>query len=123
MNDQTPSLRKPIPCRQQSAKRRQLETTRCPTRLKSSAPWPTSRFAKPRLRHVLVTLDGLRPGILENRKANARLLMQTMVERLGERHELGELTIGSKPVAGPPSDSTVDALRNGADFILIGSCD
>lgn len=69
------------------------------------------------------TLDGLRPGILENRKANARLLMQTMVERLGERHELGELTIGSKPVAGPPSDSTVDALRNGADFILIGSCD
>ncbi len=69
------------------------------------------------------SLDGLRPGILENRKANARLLMQTMVERLGERHQLGELVVGSKPVAGPPADSTVAALRDGADFVLIGSCD
>ena len=69
------------------------------------------------------SLDGLRPGILENRKANARLLMTTMVERLGERASLGELVVGSKPVAGPPSDSTIDSLRSGADFILIGSCD
>ena len=69
------------------------------------------------------TLDGLRPGILENRKANARLLMETMVDRLRDRAQLGDLVVGSKPVAGPPSDSTVDALRNGADFILIGSCD
>lgn len=69
------------------------------------------------------SLDGLRPGILENRKANARLLMETMVERLGERFELGELVVGSKPVGGPPSASTIDALRNGADFLLIGSCD
>ena len=70
-----------------------------------------------------LSLDGLRPGILENRKANARLLMETMVERLGERHNLGNLVVGSRPVGGPPSDSTIDALRNGADFLLIGSCD
>ncbi len=76
----------------------------------SAAPRPTS-------------LDGLRPGILENRKANARLLMETMVEQLGERYQLRELVVGSKPVGGPPSDSTIDALRNGADFLLIGSCD
>ena len=69
------------------------------------------------------SLVGLRPGILENRKANARLLMETMVARLGDRHELGQVVVGSKPVGGPPSDSTIDALRNGADFILIGSCD
>ena len=69
------------------------------------------------------SLDGLRPGILENRKANARLLMETMVERLGERFELGDMVVGSKPVGGPPSNSTIDALRNGADFLLIGSCD
>ena len=69
------------------------------------------------------SLDGLRPGILENRKANARLLMETMVDRLRERFELGEVVVGSKPVGGPPSDSTIDALRNGADFLLIGSCD
>ena len=76
----------------------------------SAAPRPTS-------------LDGLRPGILENRKANARLLMETMVEQLGERYQLRELVVGSKPVGGPPSDSTIDALRNSADFLLIGSCD
>ncbi len=69
------------------------------------------------------SLDGLRPGILENRKANARLLMETMVERLGERFDLGPLVVGSKPVGGPPTDATIDALRNGADFLLIGSCD
>ena len=69
------------------------------------------------------SLAGLRPGILENRKANARTLMEAMVDGLRERVELGELTVGSKPVAGPPSDSTIDALRNGADFLLIGSCD
>lgn len=69
------------------------------------------------------SLVGLRPGILENRKANARTLMEAMVDGLRERIELGELTVGSKPVAGPPSDSTIDALRNGADFLLIGSCD
>lgn len=70
-----------------------------------------------------LSLDGLRPGILENRKANARLLLETMVERLGERFELGDLVLDSKPVSGPPSDSIIDSLRNGADFILIGSCD
>lgn len=69
------------------------------------------------------SLVGLRPGILENRKANARTLMEAMVDGLRERVELGELAVGSKPVAGPPSDSTIDALRNGADFLLIGSCD
>ncbi len=70
-----------------------------------------------------LSLDGLRPGILENRKANARLLMETMVERLGERFDLGEMVVGSKPVGAPPSDSTIETLRNGADFLLIGSCD
>lgn len=71
----------------------------------------------------LASLDGLRPGILENRKANARLLMETMVDGLRGRAGLGELVVGSKPVAGPPSQSTIDSLRNNADFLLIGSCD
>ena len=75
--------------------------------------------AAPRLR----SLQGLRPGILENRKANARLLMETMIDGLRRRTELGPLAVGSKPVAGPPSQSTIDALRNDADFLLIGSCD
>lgn len=68
-------------------------------------------------------LDGLRPGILENRKANARLLMESMVEALRERAELGALTVGSKPVAGPPSESTARELAENCDFILVGSSD
>ena len=76
----------------------------------SSAPRPRS-------------LAGLRPGILENRKANARLLMETMVEGLRQRVPLGALTVGSKPVAGPPSPATFDQLLKGADFILVGSSD
>jgi hypothetical protein len=69
------------------------------------------------------SLDGLRPGILENRKANARLLMESMVDALRDRADLGALTVGSKPVAGPPSKATAEELANNCDFILIGSSD
>jgi len=69
------------------------------------------------------TLDGLRPGILENRKANARLLMETMVEALRERWRLGPLTVASKPVAGPPSASVMETLTTECDFVLVGSSD
>jgi hypothetical protein len=83
--------------------------------------------------HVFVTeltaaarpavLPGLRPGILENRKANARLLMESMVDGLRERVPLGTLTVGSKPVAGPPSDATVQLLTKNCDFVVVGSSD
>ena len=69
------------------------------------------------------SLDGLRPGILENRKANARLLMESMIDALRERADLGPLTVGSKPVAGPPSKATAAELAKNCDFILIGSSD
>jgi hypothetical protein len=82
-------------------------------------PFVTEVAAAPRP----ASLHNLRPGILENRKANARLLMQTMVERLGERVPLGQLTIGSKPVAGPPSPSTFDLLVRNSDFVIVGSSD
>lgn len=70
-----------------------------------------------------VTLEGLRPGILENRKANARVLMEAMVDSLRVRMPLGDLTVGSKPVAGPPSPSTFDQLVKNCDFVLVGSSD
>ena len=47
------------------------------------------------------SLDGLRPGILENRKPNARVLMEAMVAELRGRAPLGALAVGSKPVSGP----------------------
>jgi len=77
-----------------------------------------------RLRDVNpATLDGLRPGILENGKANARLVMETIVDGMREHFRLGELTVGSKPVAGPPSDSTVNLLKGNCDFMVVGSSD
>ena len=69
------------------------------------------------------SLAGLRPGILENRKANARLLMESVVEAMRERIDLGALTIESKPVAGPPSRATMRSLTENCDFVLVGSCD
>ena len=69
------------------------------------------------------SLEGLRPGILENRKANARLLMESMVAALGERVDLGALTVGSKPVAGPPPDAVFKTLKENCDFVLVGSSD
>ena len=68
-------------------------------------------------------LNELRPGILENRKANARLLMESMIDGLRERVPLGMLTVGSKPVAGPPSASTFNLLAGNSDFIIVGSSD
>jgi hypothetical protein len=69
------------------------------------------------------SLEGLRPGILENRKANARLLMETMVAALAERVDLGALTVGSKPVSGPPPDGVFKTLQENCDFVLVGSSD
>lgn len=69
------------------------------------------------------SIAGLRPGILQNRKANALLLMESMVEGLRARVPLGSLIVASKPVAGPPSDEAVSLLRNGSDFVLVGSSD
>jgi hypothetical protein len=69
------------------------------------------------------SLQGLRPGILENGKANARLLMESMIEGLRARIPLAGLTVGSKPVAGPPSPSTFDLLAGNSDFVIVGSSD
>ena len=69
------------------------------------------------------SLAGLRPGILENRKANARVLMEAMVDGLRQRVALGPLTVGSKPVAAAPSKATVDQLQKHCDFVLVGSSD
>ncbi|MCA9821969.1 MAG: hypothetical protein R3B97_07400 [Dehalococcoidia bacterium] len=90
-------------------------------RIVSPVGQPFVTEASPALRPS--SLKGLRPGILENRKANARLLMESMVDGLRERVPLGALTVGSKPVAGPPSPSTFDLLVRNSDFVVVGSSD
>ncbi len=68
-------------------------------------------------------LDGLRPGVLENRKANARLLLESMVDNLRTASDLGVTTTGSKPVAGPASRATMATLVEECDFVVVGSSD
>ena len=69
------------------------------------------------------SLTGLRPGILENRKANARLLLETIVDGLGERTDLRAPTVRSKNAAAPAKRSLIEQLAREADFVLVGSCD
>ncbi len=68
-------------------------------------------------------LDGLRPGVLENRKANARLLLESMVDGLRALAPLGATTTGGKPVSGPASRATMATLVEGCDFVVVGSSD
>ncbi|MSP23476.1 MAG: hypothetical protein EXR66_10895 [Dehalococcoidia bacterium] len=68
------------------------------------------------------SLAGLRPGILENRKPNVRLLLTSVVEAMRERMDLGDLIIEDKPIAGPPSKRVMERLRD-CDFVLVGSAD
>ena len=68
------------------------------------------------------SLAGLRPGILENRKPNVRLLLTSMVEAMRTEVDLGELIIEDKPIAGPPSKRVMERLRD-CDFVLVGSAD
>lgn len=68
-------------------------------------------------------LAGLRPGVLENRKANARLLLESMVDNLRATADIGATTTGSKPVAGPASRSTMAMLTEECDFVVVGSSD
>ena len=69
------------------------------------------------------SLDGLRPGILENRKANAKLLLEQLVEGLRERHDLGPTALRSKNASAPAPGSVLEAFSKEADFVLVGSCD
>lgn len=68
------------------------------------------------------SLAGLRPGILENRKPNVRLLLTSMVEAMRTEVDLGEVVIEDKPIAGPPSRRNMERLRD-CDFVLVGSAD
>jgi len=68
------------------------------------------------------SLAGLRPGILENRKPNVRLLLTSMVEAMRDQMPLGDLIIEDKPIADPPSKRVMERLRD-CDFVLVGSAD
>jgi len=70
----------------------------------------------------LTTLAGKRVGILDNGKANAGTLMLAVAKVLQERHGAGEIVKRNKPVAGPPTPETLEALSH-CDLALVGSAD
>ena len=70
----------------------------------------------------LTTLTGKRIGILDNGKANAGTLMLAVAKTLQERYGAGEIVKRDKPVAGPPSPETLEALAQ-CDLTLVGSAD
>ena len=92
-------------------------TTRVLAPLGATYTPPKPRPARPS------SLKGLRPGLLENSKHNAQLLMELMIEQLRGRAELGPLTIGHKGVTLPPSQDTIKLLKENCDFVLVGTGD
>jgi hypothetical protein len=78
---------------------------------------PKARPSRP------TSLAGLRPGILENSKHNAQLLMELIVDGLRGETELGAVTIGHKGVTLPPNRETIELLKQNCDFVLVGTGD
>ena len=71
-----------------------------------------------------LSLEGLRPGILTNRKMNARTLLETMMDEVAGQVSLaGTPVIESKPSNGPPIQRVLDSITQNADFAIVGTSD
>jgi hypothetical protein len=69
-------------------------------------------------------LAGVRLGVLDNRKPNARLLLTTMAERLAERTGARLVLVAEKANAAVRSEVQVlERLRDETDVVLTGSGD
>ena len=70
------------------------------------------------------SLKGLRPGILTNRKMNARALLEAMMGEVAGAVSLASApVVESKPSNGPPIQRIVDSMKESADFALVGTSD
>lgn len=70
----------------------------------------------------VASLAGTRPGILDNGKPNAGILMQAVAKALAERCGAGEPVTGRMPIYGPPPAEVLDRLAE-RDFVIVGSAD
>ena len=69
-------------------------------------------------------LNGLRVGVLDNGKPNARLLLERLADRLAERAGATvTLVVGKGTAATPAEPEVLDALRESADLVVTGSAD
>ncbi|HXJ37470.1 MAG TPA: hypothetical protein VMS22_25860 [Candidatus Eisenbacteria bacterium] len=77
-----------------------------------------------RLSPLPSVLAGVRIGVLDNRKPNARLLLTTMAERLAERTGARLVLVTEKANAAVRGEMQVlERLRDEADVVLTGSGD
>lgn len=68
-------------------------------------------------------LNGIRIGVLENGKQNARDAMVAMVDELAQRHGVTLSVVLHKEVAVPASPEAVEELAATSDLVLVGSGD
>jgi sirohydrochlorin ferrochelatase len=92
--------------------------------LKILSPEGPSPATSTRLAPLAQDWSGVRIGVLENRKPNARLLLTTLAERLAARTGARVTVITEKAnaaVAGEPA--VLERLRREVDVVLTGSGD
>jgi hypothetical protein len=67
------------------------------------------------------SLSGVRVGLLENGKQNARLLLEDVATVLRDRYGAGEATLRRKEnFAQPAAPELVDELSGESDVVVIG---
>jgi hypothetical protein len=68
-----------------------------------------------------VNLAGVRVGLLENGKQNARLLLEDVAALLRDRYGAGEATVRRKEnFAQPAAPALVDELSAESDVVVVG---
>ena len=66
-------------------------------------------------------LSGVRIGLLENGKQNARLLLEDVADILRERHGAGAATLRRKEIFSQPAPpELVDELSRESEVVVIG---
>jgi hypothetical protein len=71
----------------------------------------------PRLRG----LDGIRLGLLDNAKANAAVVLQTLAAQLRAQHHLGEATTYTKSYFGTPvEEDRAQEIAQSCDAVIAG---
>lgn len=69
----------------------------------------------------LASLDGARLALLENRKTNARALLEAVAGELGRRYDLASVTVHRKPhFSTPAADELVREIARDSDCVIAG---
>jgi len=70
-----------------------------------------------------VTLADQKLAVLDNGKPNARLLMQTIAERIAELHGATVAIVTAKATAATPAEPEILQQLAAADLVITGSAD